>query len=88
MNQVGCAPYPYNPAAAYAAPFAGPAFAAPLARYDIVGQVTPAAPATSYTQKVKNFLNDETAGLKNGYWLAGAAVVGLGIYGYQEGWFG
>ena len=49
-----------------------------------------AAPATeSFLDKTKAFLNDDKPlGVKNGYLLAGAAVIGLVWYGSSEGWFG
>ena len=61
-------------------------------QYDIIGQ-TAAAPAPApgaevpLTQKVSNFLNQETVGVKNGYLLAGAATLGLVWYGYRHRWF-
>jgi len=36
---------------------------------------------------VKAKLEEETFNVKNKYWLAGAAVVGLGWYGMSAGWF-
>ncbi len=37
--------------------------------------------------KLKTFMDQETAGVKNKYLLAGAAALGLGYYGYTKGWF-
>ncbi len=37
--------------------------------------------------KLKAFMDKETAGVKNKYLMAGAAALGLGYYGYTKGWF-
>ncbi len=37
--------------------------------------------------KLKAFMDKETAGVKNKYLVAGAAALGLGYYGYTKGWF-
>lgn len=93
MNQfssVGCYPgtgfYPPVAPAAIApyAPFAN--------GFNIIGQaqppVTPPA-EPGVLDRTKEFLGEETAGVKNGYLLGGAALAALGLYGYtQLGWFG
>ncbi len=49
------------------------------------------APATGAEpgalDKLKEFMDKETAGVKNKYLLAGAAALGIGYYGYTKGWF-
>jgi len=37
--------------------------------------------------KLKEFMDKETMGVKNKYLLAGAAALGVGYYGYTKGWF-
>lgn len=38
--------------------------------------------------EVKNWLEQETAGVKRKYLALGALALGLGYYGYTQGWFG
>ncbi len=45
------------------------------------------APAPGALDKLKAFMDQETAGVKNKYLLAGAAALGVGYYGYTKGWF-
>lgn len=72
----------------------------PYARSPMVGARSPffqypsaplARPSTGGTlDNVKEFLDKESLGvegLKNKYLVAGALVLGLGYYGYKEGWF-
>lgn len=37
--------------------------------------------------KLKDFMNKETAGVKNKFLVAGAVALGVGYYGYTKGWF-
>lgn len=46
-----------------------------------------ADPAPGALDKLKAFMDQETAGVKNKYLLAGAAALGVGYYGYTKGWF-
>jgi hypothetical protein len=93
---VGCGPYgfsPYGSQPAFAPPYANPAALAGPQQWSIVGADAPPAPAPApagqtFTDKAKAFLGNQTFGVKNGYLLAGATVVGLGAWGWHAGWFG
>jgi|APFre7841882590_1041340.scaffolds.fasta_scaffold00120_14 hypothetical protein len=37
--------------------------------------------------KLKAFMDKETAGVKNKYLVGGALALGVGYYGYTKGWF-
>ena len=54
-------------------------------QYDIMG-VDPADQTT--WQKITAWGDKETAGVKNKWLVAAAAVLGIGWYGYYAGWFG
>ncbi len=36
---------------------------------------------------LKAFLDKETYGVQNKYLVVGAAAIGVGVYGYYQGWF-
>jgi hypothetical protein len=90
MYNAGYAPHGYAP------PYAMPGY--PLARttgWDIVGAdpapaPAPAAATPSFLDKTKAFLGEPNSliGVKNGYILGGAVVLGVVWYGHAEGWFG
>lgn len=46
-----------------------------------------AAGDETMTDKITNFLNEKTGPLENKWWLGGAAVVGIAIYGKSKRWF-
>ncbi len=53
--------------------------------YDIVGQTTA---DKSTWEKVKEWGDKPTMGVKNKYLVLGAVVIGTAWYGYYAGWFG
>ena len=77
---------PFNPAAAAA--YAPPAPMYPMARHPMgmtfIGAETE---KPGLWDRTKEALNRETAGVKNGYWLGGAALLGLAWYGHSQRWF-
>jgi hypothetical protein len=91
-NPVGYAPPPgyvppgYAPARVGAmVPFHDIVGANGYRAYDIVGQDTA---DKSTWQKVKDWGNKTTFGVKNKYLVGGAVVIGVAWYGYYAGWFG
>ena len=47
----------------------------------------PAADNRTFTEKTSDWLNTETAGVKRKWWVVGGTALGLGVYGYSQGWW-
>lgn len=71
-------------------------YRAPAQAYSSYGQYAMQAPQTGglvfgaepgALDKLKAFMDKETAGVKNKYLVGGAIALGVGYYGYTKGWF-
>lgn len=82
---------PYGAASAYPLAFAGPANAqmSGWPHYDLVGQpAPPAPPEPGYLDTARDWLQQETLGVKRQNLLLGAAAVSGIWYAYSQGWLG